>query len=160
MFLHEEDVEQIRTTDQGRHDEEYIVIDDSDKIEHEIIPRGIVRETIPVVYADWPNYVSLYEKAEKTIAKKDEIIQDLAYRLGKAETELKSSIPLTEYKKTTFLLESAKAKTDSDAIALTDKIAILEKDMAKKNSSILGLAILFILVLAFSVVFFLYTQFL
>jgi hypothetical protein len=52
MFLHEEDVEQIRTTDQGRHDEEYIVIDDSDKIEHEIIPRGIVRETIPVVYAD------------------------------------------------------------------------------------------------------------
>jgi excisionase family DNA binding protein len=161
MFLHEEDVEFIRTTDPDRHDEEYIIIDDSDTIEHEIISRGKVQETAPVVYtAEWPNFVTLYETAQKTIVKKDEIIQDLAYRLGKAETELKSSIPLTEYKKTTFLLESAKAKTDSDAVVLSEKIAILEKDMAKKNSSILGLAILFILVLAFSVVFFLYTQFL
>jgi hypothetical protein len=131
-----------------------------DKVEHEILPRGQIRETAPVAYTDWPNYISLYEKAEKTIIKKDEIIQDLAYRLGKAETELKSTIPLIEYKKTTFLLESAKAKTDSDAILLADKIAVLEKDMTKKNSAILGLAILFILVLAFSVVFFLYTQFL
>jgi tRNA uridine 5-carbamoylmethylation protein Kti12 len=161
MFLHEEDVELIRTTDSERHEEEYIVIDDSDKIEHEIIPRAKNREQILIEHtSESPNFIALYETAQKIIVKKDETIQDLAYRLGKAETELKNSIPLTEYKKTTFLLESAKARTDSDAVVLSEKIAILEKDMAKKNSSILGLAILFILVLAFSVVFFLYTQFL
>jgi hypothetical protein len=160
MFLHEEDVELIRTTDPDRHDEEYIIINDADKVEHEILTRWQVRETVPVEYTtEGPNFITLYEVAQKTIVKKDEIIQDLAYRLGKAETELKSSIPLTEYKKTTFLLESAKAKTDSDAIVLSEKIALLEKDMTKKNSAILGLAILFILVLAFSVVFFLYTRF-
>lgn len=159
MFLHEEDVELIRTTDPGRNDEEYIIIDDTDKTEHEIVSREKNRETSPIVYNEWPNYVELYEVAQNTIAKKDEIIQDIAYRLGKAETELKNSIPLTEYKKTTFLLESAKAKTDSDAVVLTDKIGTLEKEITKKNSAILGLAILFVLVLAFSIVFFLYTQF-
>lgn len=159
MFLHEEDVELIRTTDPDRTDEEYIIIDDSSKEEHEIISREKVREVLPAPYVEWPNYIALYETAQKTIGKKDEIIQDLAYRLGKTETELRNSIPLSEYKKTTFLLESAKAKTDSDAIVLAEKIDTLEKDITKKNSAILGLAILFVLVLAFSVVFFLYTQF-
>lgn len=159
MFLHEEDVELIRTTDPDRTDEEYIIIDDSSKEEHEIVSREKIREVSAVPYTEWPNYIALYETAQKTIGKKDEIIQDLAYRLGKTETELRNSIPLSEYKKTTFLLESAKAKTDSDAIVLSEKIDILEKDITKKNSAILGLAILFVLVLAFSVVFFLYTQF-
>ena len=159
MFLHEEDVEVIRTTDPDRSDEEYIIIDDSSKEEHEIISREKVREIWTLPYTEWLNYITLYETAQKNIVKKDEIIQDLAYRLGKTEAELRNSIPLSEYKKTTFLLESAKAKTDSDAIVLSEKIDTLEKDITKKNSAILGLAILFVLVLAFSIVFFLYTQF-
>jgi hypothetical protein len=104
------------------------------------------------------NYIQLYETSQKIIFKKDEIIQDLAYRLGKSESELKNSIPLIQYKKATFLLESAKSKTDEDAVVLSSKIGSLEKELIKRNSAILGLAILFVLVLAFSVVFFLYTQ--
>lgn len=160
MFLHEEDVELIRQTEGADTTEEYIVIDESEKPEQEIVARKVSRETLPVAYSDGPNYIELYQKAEKLIAKKDETIQDLAYRLGKAEVELKNSIPLTEYKKTTFLLESAKAKTDADATLLSTKLSTLEKEITKRNSAILGLAILFVLVLAFSVVFFLYTQFL
>lgn len=160
MFLHEEDVELIRQTEGTATTEEYIVIDESEKPEQEIVARKVSRETAPVAYSDGPNYIELYQKAEKLIAKKDETIQDLAYRLGKAEVELKNSIPLTEYKKTTFLLESAKAKTDADAVELSTKVSSLEKEITKRNSAILGLAILFVLVLAFSVVFFLYTQFL
>ncbi len=160
MFLHEEDVELIRQTEGADTTEEYIVIDESEKPEQEIVARKVSRETAPVAYSDGPNYIELYQKAEKLIAKKDETIQDLAYRLGKAEVELKNSIPLTEYKKTTFLLESAKAKTDADATLLSTKLSTLEKEITKRNSAILGLAILFVLVLAFSVVFFLYTQFL
>lgn len=90
--------------------------------------------------------------------KKDEIIQDLSYRLGKTETELKNTIPLVEYKKATYLLESAKSKGDEDIHGLSDKVTTLEKEILKRNSMILGLTILFILVLAFSIVFFLFTR--
>lgn len=105
-----------------------------------------------------PNFVELYDSAQRSIVKKDEIIQDLSYRLGRTEAELKNAIPLIEYKKATFLLESAKNKSDTDALGLGNKIEHLEKEITKRNSAILGLAILFVLVLAFSVVFFLYTK--
>jgi len=52
-FLHEEDVEIIRTTDPERTEEEYIVIEDSEKPEQEIIPRGKkIQETAPVSYTE------------------------------------------------------------------------------------------------------------
>lgn len=53
MFLHEDDVELIRTTDPDRTDEEYIIIDDSSKEEHEIIsPREKIREISTVLYTE------------------------------------------------------------------------------------------------------------
>ena len=152
MFLHEEDVESLRS--QGSLWEEFIVIEDtSDTLDHEIIPQ---KRSITSLKA--PDFSWLYQDAQKVIAKKDEIIQDLAYKLGKTETELKNAIPLIEYRKATFLLESAKNKTDADASILGTKIEFLEKEINKRNSAIMGLAILFVLVLAFSAVFFLYTK--
>lgn len=99
-----------------------------------------------------------YEETQILITKKDEAIQDLSYRLGKSEAELRNSIPLTEYKKATYLLESAKSRSDEDAKNLSDTISTLEKEIIKRNSMILGLTILFILVLAFSLVFFLFAR--
>jgi len=61
-----------------------------------------------------------------------------------------------EYKKTTFLLESAKSKSDSDAEMLTKKITTLESEVNKRNSALITLVILFILVLGFSVIFVLF----
>ena len=61
-----------------------------------------------------------------------------------------------EYKKTTFLLESAKSKSDSDAEVLTKKITTLELEVNKRNSALVTLVILFILVLGFSVIFVLF----
>lgn len=91
------------------------------------------------------------------IARKDETIQDLSYKLGKTETELKNTIPLVDYNKATFLLESAKTKGTEDVVTLSDKIAGLEKEITKRNGAILSLALLFVLVLAFSVVFFFFS---
>ena len=82
------------------------------------------------------DFSTLYREAQATIVKKDEIIQDLAYRLGKTESELQHSIPLVEYKKATFLLESAKTKTDTDATLLSSKVSTLEKEVGKRNSYI------------------------
>lgn len=155
MFLDEDDVESLRISgDSSFPDEDYVVILDSD----EIPEPSHLGEIIDPRKEKVPNFSMLYNDSQKVIFKKDEIIQDLSYRLGKAETELKNAIPLVEYRKATFLLESAKLKSDTDATWLGNKIDFLEKEITKRNSAILGLAILFVLVLAFSVVFFLYTK--
>jgi hypothetical protein len=56
------------------------------------------------------SYKELYEESKALLTRKDELIQDLSYRLGNLETELKNSIPMLEYKKATFLLESSQSK--------------------------------------------------
>ncbi len=156
MFLHEDDIETLRLLESPHKEEDYVVVFDEKDDSHEII--NPTREIVQQNATNLPDFSRLYEDSQNIIQKKDEIIQDLSYRLGKSETELKNSIPLVEYKKATFLLESAKNKTDSDAQSLGGRIASLEKEISKRNSAILSLAILFVLVLAFSVVFFLYTQ--
>jgi hypothetical protein len=65
------------------------------------------------------NYKNLYEDSQKMIEKKDDLIKDLSYRLGKAEVELKNSIPMLEYRKTTFLLESSNNKTAEEKKEMT-----------------------------------------
>lgn len=156
MFLDEDDIESLRKAGEASlSNENYVVILDTKDTSH---TNSSSWEIIDPKKEKIPNFATLYSDAQKTIAKKDEIIQDLSYRIGKVETELKSAIPLVEYRKTTFLLESAKLKSDTDATWLGNKIEFLEKEITKRNSAILGLAILFVLVLAFSAVFFLYTK--
>ena len=154
MFLHEEDVESLRISGASSLEDDYIVIHEAeDSSEHEIIhpERRLSKE-------ESPDFAHLYSDSQKIIAKKDDIIQDLSYRLWKTETELKNAIPLIEYRKATFLLESAKNKTDTDASILGTKIEFLEKEINKRNSTIMWLAMLFVLVLAFAVVFVLYMK--
>ncbi len=156
MFLDEDDIESLRKAGEASlSNENYVVILDTKDTSH---TNSSSWEIIDPKKEKIPNFATLYSDAQKIIAKKDEIIQDLSYRIGKVETELKSAIPLVEYRKTTFLLESAKLKSDTDATWLGNKIEFLEKEITKRNSAILGLAILFVLVLAFSAVFFLYTK--
>lgn len=157
MFLDDGDVENIRLSDPARREEDYIVIMDSDDTTE---VSEYSQDMVPS-YSDTAlvsEFSRFYSETQAVITKKDEIIQDLSYRLGKSETELQNSIPMMEYKKATFLLESAKAKSDEDGKVLSDKITTLEKEIIKRNSMILGLTILFILVLAFSVVFVLFTR--
>ncbi len=79
---------------------------DSDEYSHEIVHSNS--------WNNLPDLTRFFEETQAVMAKKDEIIQDLSYRLGKSETELQNSIPLVEYKKATYLLESAKIKGDED----------------------------------------------
>ena len=97
-------------------------------------------------------FTRIYDDAKRLIEKKDEVILDLSYRLGKTETELKNSISLTEYKKATFLLESAKTKNDEDKTDLSRKIKKKKKELHKRGSAMIAIAILFVLVLGFSLI--------
>ncbi len=129
MFLEEEDIELIRMADPSRREEDYIVITDNNKTMDN--PEIMTSNTLVVDSqknnnAALAEIVRIYEDARAVIAEKDSTIQALSYKLGKAETELSNSIPIIEYKKTTFLLETAKSKSDTDANSLTTKIATLE----------------------------------
>ncbi|MBP9779185.1 hypothetical protein KBD33_01010 [Candidatus Gracilibacteria bacterium] len=156
MFLEEDDVETLRSIDPSRREETYEVIHESPKKEKNMQEKEIVIQSIDS--QAMTEFTRLYEDAKRIIAKKDEIIQDLSYRLGKSETELKNSIPAVEYKKATFLLESAKTKNDEDKEDLTGKLKNLEKEINKRNSALIAITMLFVLVLAFSIVFFFYTR--
>ena len=158
MYIEDADIESLRMLDPSRREEDYIVILDREElIAH---PETTWQDMIHVG-SQQQSLIELarfYEETQILITKKDEAIQDLSYRLGKSEAELRNSIPLTEYKKATYLLESAKSRSDEDAKNLSDTISTLEKEIIKRNSMILGLTILFILVLAFSLVFFLFAR--
>ena len=79
------------------------------------------------------DYRELYEDSRKAIISKDKLIQELSYKAGRAEAELKNSISLLEYKKTTFLLESVKVKNEEDEKKHAEVIAALEKEMKKER---------------------------
>jgi predicted metal-dependent TIM-barrel fold hydrolase len=158
MYLEEDDIETLRMADPARREEDYIVIHD-DAPEREI--PEIVTKDRQIANPKETNIalaeiVRIYEDARDQIVRKDATIQDLSYKLGKAETELANSVPALEYKKNTFLLESAKSKSDHDTDSLSKKILSLESEVGKRNSAIITLVILFILVLGFSVIFVLF----
>ena len=158
MFLEEDDIEAIRMADPARREEDYVVITDDDHMHTspEIMSPSKVTRASENHTTAFTELVRIYEDTKSLVAQKDSIIQDLSYKLWKIETELANSIPVLEYKKTTFLLESAKSKSDSDADTLSQKIVTLESEVHKRNSALITLAILFILVLWFSVMFVLF----
>jgi excisionase family DNA binding protein len=159
MFLEEEDIETLRMADPARREEDYIVITDDES--HKKDMTEIVTPSSQMIDSSQSNaalteIVRMYEDTRSLIAEKDATIQNLSYKLGKIESELANSVPVLEYKKTTFLLESAKSKSDNDAGTLSSKIVTLESEIHKRNSALITLAILFILVLGFSVIFVLF----
>lgn len=95
------------------------------------------------------DYKTLYEDAKGKIDEKDQIIQDLSYRYGQAESDLKNSIPLLEYKKATFLLESAKSKGFEEKASMQEELDELRDRFRRERSAqFILLAAIAILVLA------------
>ncbi len=156
MFLEEDDIEALRMTDPARREEDYVVIMDEKQSSSEIVTSSKDIVTPKNNNATLAEIVRIYEDARSLIAEKDSTIQNLSYKLGKVESELANSVPVLEYKKTTFLLETAKSKSDTDADTLGIKIVHLESEISKRNSALVTLVILFILVLSFWVMFVLF----
>ena len=63
----------------------------------------------------------IWEILTQKMQEKDELIQELSYKLGKLETELKNSIPKIEHRKATLMLEEAQHKRAEDTQELKDK---------------------------------------
>jgi len=101
------------------------------------------------------SYKNLYQDIVHKIEQKDNLIKDLSYKLGNAEAELKNSIPLIEYKKTAFLLESSTNKIEQEKAQLTEIKENLEKNLNTNKLVNLVLSIfLFITIILLFVVWF------
>lgn len=161
IWLEEDDVESIRASDTSRHIEESVTQTESeprvDRVyEHEIIHPDEKRVAPLEHGATMVAYSQLYVDAQTIISAKDETIQDLSYRLGKTENELRNSVPLLDYRLSTNLIETTESQKNELAKSLTEKISHLEREVEKRNMGIVGLSLLFLFVLAFAGVFFLY----
>lgn len=156
MFLEEDDVESLRLEDSARAEDDYEVIEPETKAE--ILPSNYQKST--EISADakmaLTEFSRIYTDAQGVIAKKDEIIKDLSYKVGKMEAELKNAVDASEFQKTNLLLQNTKVERAEIEKNFSEKIFGLEKEVQKKNSFIVIFAILFVLaVIAVAVLLFL-----
>lgn len=127
MMLRNGEPELVRPTDSSRRNS--VVSDTSDIVffDETAGASWFTRKPTMVDYRD------LYEEMLRKLEEKDRIIQDLSYRTGQAESELKNSVSMIEYKKQTFLLESAKAKTDDDIKIAEEKVVKLREEIMQSK---------------------------
>ena len=67
----------------------------------------------------------LFEILNSKMQEKDDLIQELSYKLGKMETELKNSIPKLEHRKATLLLEESQHERAEDTAQLKETNRVL-----------------------------------
>ena len=94
----------------------------------------------------------IYLDMKKDIAKKDDVIQTLALRVGKAEEIAKNSISINDFKKSQFLLEESKS-----VIASELDLAKKQKDTLQKKLNYekqIKLLLLFLSIALFLTLFF------
>lgn len=125
VFLHDEDIKIIQN---GGIQEDYIVIGADGEVAPTVADHSFTRRPVVVDYKD------LFEEAQRSINRKDDLIRELSYRVGQAEAELKNSISMIEYKKATLLLESSNKKNEEEKKALEGAIESLEDRVIKGNS--------------------------
>lgn len=88
------------------------------------------------------NLDRIYSDLKQEILKKDEIIQTLAMRVGKAEEVAKNSISINDFKKSQFLLEESKWALSSELKSLKDqKDSLFKKLQYEKQIKILLLLV-------------------
>lgn len=96
------------------------------------------------------DYQDLFEDAQKRIDEKDRVIRELSYRVGQAEAELKNSVSMIEFKKTSYLLEAAKTKGDEEkAVAVKEVESIAKRLESEKTITAILSVALAILLLGF-----------
>jgi len=106
-----------------------------------------------IVSNNWENVSStlwlIYKDLKEEIVKKDELIQQLAMRVWKAEEVAHNSVSLLDFKKSQFLLEESKTWLNKEVEMLaSEKDRLINELKYEKNSNtilIVFVIILFIL---------------
>lgn len=132
LYLHDEDIERLRA---GGIQEDFVIMAGDSSQYADVQDEAVVtlHSNPKHTMRDMVNYRDLYDQANEKIAVKDKMIQELSYRLGQAETELKNTISLSEYKKATFLLESAKSQGEEEKNHMIEKVSFLENSLKREH---------------------------
>lgn len=136
IYLNEKDIEKIKN---WWLQEDYEIIDRNAKIVNYSENKNTGENIV---------YKKLYEQTKIELDKKNELIKEISYNLWKAETELKNSISILEYRKVAFLLESSKWNVEEREEKLTKEINNLENNLSSNKKFILIL-IIFVIILLF-----------
>lgn len=89
---------------------------------------------------------AIYKDLKEEIDKKDQLIQTLAMRVGKAEEVAKNSVSLLDFKKSQYLLEESKESLSKDLVDLEKKNEKLESELRYEKKTVMYLT-LFVLIL-------------
>ncbi|PZM86708.1 hypothetical protein DLH72_00250 [Candidatus Gracilibacteria bacterium] len=77
----------------------------------------------------------VYDDLRAEIKQKDEVIQDLSIKLGRAEEIVKNSVSMIDFKRSQMLLEDSKTHLGSAISELKSKNEILEKDLKHEKTT-------------------------
>ncbi len=165
IFLEEDDIESLRLADPARKEEDYVVILKDELTEEDVSVPEIVEKKSSQTLQDIKSvdraiaeFSRIYSDAQNIIEKKDSVIKDLSYKLGKIEHTLENSIDAAEYRRATYLLESVKNKNELETKVLTEKVVHLEKEVQKRNVVLAGVVILFVIVFVTALLFILWDR--
>ncbi|HRI36715.1 MAG TPA: helix-turn-helix domain-containing protein [bacterium] len=120
--LHQDDVERLR---RGGIQEEVTIVPK---------PRSDDGFRTRPIESGGLDYKTLYEEAKDELERKDASVRELAYALGKIEADLKNSISLAEHKKTAFLLESSRSRSEEAANQARKELSALETTLATNRT--------------------------
>ena len=94
----------------------------------------------------------IYLDLRQEIKQKDQVLQDLAIRLGQAQEIAKNSVSLIEFKKSQFLLEESKGHLSQELEHLRSKEKELAKELKYEKTTkyiLISACLILLLVLAF-----------
>lgn len=77
----------------------------------------------------------VYDDLRAEIKQKDEVIQDLSIKLGRAEEIVKNSVSMIDFKRSQMLLEDSKTHLWSAISELKSKNETLEKDLKHEKTT-------------------------
>ncbi len=137
----------------------YIKTEDVDKMagKHKSKPQVIInndskgKENIKTVVAGWEatnsgTLSAIYADLRREISQKDELIQNLSVRVGRAEEIAKNSVNLVEFKKSQFLLEESKGHLSKEVSELWKENSELKANLKYEKTTNIVL-IIFVLIL-------------
>jgi len=92
----------------------------------------------------------IYKDLKKEIAKKDDIIKELAIKVWRSEEIAKNSVSLMDFKKSQFLLEESKWHINNKAIKLEEKNCKLKGELKHEKITNIILIVFLIILLIIS----------
>lgn len=139
VYVHQADVDNFLWVWESRQE---VIVEKKQEYVEPVVETNISRSTENVSWTLW----AIYKDLKEEIQKKDQIIQNLAMRVWKAEEIASNSVSLIDFKKSQYLLEESKDNLNKNLEELErEKEKLISELKYEKTSNII--LIIFVIVL-------------